>query len=164
MISIEARSNALCLLVLLAANLSWSAGHAQTGPFSELTGAWTGGGHLLVKDGGKEAIRCRATYSVGSGGTTLEQSLRCASDSYRFDLTTQVTASGNSLAGSWKETSRDINGNISGRVNGSNIEGLVEANGFSGSLSVRTTGKTQTISIRSQNTDFHGVDVSLKRS
>lgn len=162
--SIAARTHALCLLALLGTALSGSAGEAQTGPFAGLAGAWSGGGHLLVKDGGKETVRCRATYSVGSGGASVEQSLRCASDSYRFDLSTQVTANGNALAGSWKETTRDINGNISGRVNGGNIEGLVEANGFSGSFSVRTSGNAQTISIRSQNTEFRGVDVFLKRS
>src|SRR5690606_38328969 len=107
-----------------------SPGYAPTGPFSALGGSWTGSGQILVKDGGSERIRCRATYIVGSAGAGLNQVLRCASDSYRFDLTTHVTASGNSVSGSWSETSRNINGTIGGRLSGSDIDALVEANGF----------------------------------
>ena len=140
-----------------------SSGSAQTGPFADFAGAWSGSGHLLVKDGGREAIRCRATYTVVAGGSGLEQALRCASDSYRFDLASNVTASGNTLTGSWKESSRDINGTVSGRINGGRIEALVEANGFAASVTLKTDGNKQNISIRSQNTELRGVDVSLKR-
>jgi hypothetical protein len=140
-----------------------SPGQAQTGPFGSLAGAWTGSGKILIKDGGSESIRCRATYTVGSGGAGMNQVLRCASDSYRFDLTTSVTASGSNLSGSWSETSRNINGTLGGKISGGDIDALVEANGFSATLNMRTNGNKQSIAIRSQNTDLRGVDITLTR-
>jgi hypothetical protein len=140
-----------------------SRSEAQTGPFANLGGAWSGAGEILTKDGGKERIRCRATYTIGSSGADLNQILNCASDSYRFDLKASVTASGNAFTGSWSETGRNINGTISGRVDGGKIDALVEANGFAGSLSMQTSGNRQTIAIRSQNTEMRGVDIALTR-
>ena len=140
-----------------------SPGQAQTGPFAGLAGAWSGTGHILVADGGSERIRCRATYKVESTGSAVSQVLRCASDSYRFDLTTNVTASGNTLSGHWAETSRNVNGTLGGRVSGGDISALVEANGFSATLNLQTRGNKQTIAIRSQNTDLRGVDITLTR-
>ena len=102
-----------------------SPGQAQTGPFANMAGAWSGTGKIMIKDGGSESIRCRATYTVAGAG--LNQVLRCASDSYRFDLTTNVTASGNTVSGIWSETSRNVNGTIGGKINGGEIDALVEA-------------------------------------
>jgi hypothetical protein len=150
-------SSVLAVSMLLMA----SPGLAQSGPFANLAGAWSGSGRILVRDGGSESIRCRATYTVA--GTGLSQVLRCASDSYRFDLTTNVTASGNSLSGNWSETSRNVNGTLGGKINGGEIDALVEANGFSATLNMRTSGNRQTIAIRSMNTDLRGVDITLTR-
>jgi len=143
-------------MVLLA-----SPGQSQSGPFGNMAGAWSGSGRILIKDGGSESIRCRATYTVEGSG--LNQVLRCASDSYRFDLTTSVTASGNTLSGHWSETSRNVNGTLGGRINGGDIDALVEANGFAASLTMKTSGNRQTIAIRSMNTDLRGVDITLTR-
>ena len=139
-----------------------SPAQAQTGPFASLVGEWSGAGHILVKDG-REAIRCRATHTVAATGSGLNQVLRCASDSYRFDLTTKVTASGDTIAGNWNETSRNINGTISGSIKQGNIDALVEANGFAASMSMKVSGNKQTIAIRSQSTDLRGVDVTMAR-
>jgi hypothetical protein len=140
-----------------------SPGQAQTGPFANMAGAWSGTGKILIRDGGSESIRCRATYTVAGAGAGLSQVLRCASDSYRFDLTTNVTASGNTVSGIWSETSRNVNGTLGGKINGGEIDALVEANGFAASFSMRTNGNKQIIAIRSQNTDLRGVDITLTR-
>jgi len=145
-------------LLLLA-----SPGQAQTGPFANMAGAWSGTGQILVADGGSERIRCRATYTVEGTGSALSSVLRCASDSYRFDLTTTLTASGSNLTGYWSETSRNVNGTVGGKVNGGDISALVEANGFAASLTMKTAGNKQTIAIRSQNTDLRGVDITMSR-
>jgi hypothetical protein len=136
---------------------------AQAGPFNDLGGGWSGTGQILVRDGGQERIRCRATYTVSGAGSGLGQVLRCASDSYRFDLTTNVTASGATLSGNWNESSRNLNGTLTGRVSGDKIDALVEANGFSGSLTMQTSQNRQVIAIRSQSSDLRGVDITLTR-
>lgn len=149
--------------VAAAALLLASPGYAQTGPFSALGGNWTGTGKIMIKDGGSERIRCRATYTIASAGKGLSQALRCASDSYRFDLNTTVTASGNSVSGIWSEISRNVNGTIGGRLSGSDIDALVEANGFAATLAMQMHGNKQVIAIRSQNTELRGVDITLSR-
>lgn len=152
-----------CSLLLAAFMLVASPGFAQSGPFSGMEGNWSGTGQILIKDGGSERIRCRATYRIEGSGTGMNQVLRCASDSYRFDLTTNVTASGSSLSGNWSETNRNINGTVGGRVSGNDVNALVEANGFSATLAMQTRGNKQTVAIRSQNTDLRGLDITLSR-
>src|ERR1043165_1842546 len=104
--------SAILTAVIGAGSLSFSpASHAQSGPFAGMAGVWSGGGTVTLDDGSSERIRCRATYAVGAGGNGLNQSLTCASDSYRFNLSSNVIARGGSLSGTWSETSRNVNGN-----------------------------------------------------
>src|ERR1039458_4983938 len=70
--------------------LSVSAGHAQSGPFAGFNGAWSGNGTVALSDGTTERIRCKADYKVDGTGLGLKQTLRCASDSYKFDLSSDV--------------------------------------------------------------------------
>src|SRR5437773_1886626 len=93
-------------------SLAASTGHAQSGPFAGMAGNWSGGGTVTLDDGSKERIRCRATYAVGAGGTGLNLSLTCASDSYKFILSSNVVAQGGALSGTWSESSRGISGNL----------------------------------------------------
>src|ERR1700680_1946670 len=71
--------------------LSVSAGHAQSGPFAGFDGAGAASGTVSLSDGSTEHIRCKANYKVNGTGLELKQSLDCASDSYKFDLTSDVT-------------------------------------------------------------------------
>ncbi len=90
--------------VILGAALAFtSTSYAQSGPFAGMAGVWSGGGTVTLDDGSSERIRCRATYAVGAGGTGLNQTLSCASDSYRFNLSSNVVSSGGSLSGTWSE-------------------------------------------------------------
>ncbi len=139
-----------------------SAGHAQSGPFSSLNGAWSGTGTVSLSDGSKERIRCRAQYQVGSNGNALKQSLRCASDSYRFDLSSDVTAQGNRVAGTWGEASRNLYGDLQGQISGNEINVFVTAAGFAGNLSVTTRGNRQSVTIDSKG-DLRGVSITMSR-
>jgi hypothetical protein len=152
-------TRSLCAAVLLAA----SAGAALAGPFDLFAGNWSGTGTIYVNDG-QERIRCRATYSVDAAGTALTQVLLCASDSYRFNLSTNVTNSGGALSGSWGETSRGVSGTLEGRMSGSDVRALVSTVGFTANLTLTMRGGKQTISIRSDNQDLRGVDISLAKS
>src|SRR5437899_12594086 len=91
---------------------STAVGHAQSGPFAGMAGNWSGGGTVTLDDGSRERLRCRPTYAVGLGGNGLNQSLLCASDSYKFDLRSSVVAERGALSGTWSESSRNINGNL----------------------------------------------------
>jgi hypothetical protein len=139
------------------------AAHAQAGPFKGLEGAWSGSGVVQVADGGSERIRCKATYTVGSEGNNLQQVLRCASDSYKFNLNSDVTNRGGSLTGTWSEVSRNIFGGVEGRASNGQINALVTANGFAAELSMVARGNRQTIAISSQSTQLKGVQITLAR-
>jgi hypothetical protein len=149
---------------MLGAALAFtSPGYAQSGPFAGLAGAWSGGGTVTLDDGSTERIRCRATYAVGSGGNGLNQSLTCASDSYRFNLASNVVSRGGSLSGTWSESSRGVSGNLEGSGGNGNFQIVASAPGFTANISLRTTGNKQSVVIRAEG-PFRGASISLSRS
>lgn len=149
----------------LLAVTSWSTtSHAQAGgAFAGMAGVWSGGGTVTLDDGSTERIRCRATYAVGAGGNGMQQTLTCASDSYKFSLSSNVTAQGSAVSGTWAETSRNIQGNIEGRSSPGSVQVTATAPGFSANISLRTTGNKQSVSIRAES-QFKGASISLTRS
>ena len=133
----------------------------SAGPFAGLAGTWTGGGTVSLASGASERIRCRATYA--GGGNALQMNLRCASDSYNFNLTSNVQANGNAIAGSWTETTRNASGSVSGTASGGQIQARVSGPTFTANLAVAMRGNSQSIGIRSAGTELTGVNISLSR-
>jgi hypothetical protein len=158
-----ARRLIFAVVTLLAASVFSSASHAQTGPFAGLAGNWSGAGTVTLDDGSTERIRCRASYAVSAGGNGLQQSLTCASDSYKFNIVTNVTAQGSAVSGTWSETSRNINGLIEGHSSGGNFQVTATAPGFSASISLATRGNKQSVSIKAES-QFKGVSISMSRT
>jgi len=150
------------VVALFVASVSGSASYAQSGPFAGMAGNWSGGGTVTLDDGSSERIRCRATYAVGAGGTGLNQSLTCASDSYRFILSSNVVAQGSALSGTWSESSRGVNGTLQGRGAGGNFQVVASAPGFTASLSLTTRGNRQSVVIRAES-QFRGASIALTR-
>ena len=150
------------LFALVAASVSSSASYAQSGPFTGMAGVWTGGGTVTLDDGSTERIRCRATYAVGAGGNGLNQTLVCASDSYRFDLKSNVVADRGVLSGTWSESSRGINGDLEGRGTNGNFQVIVSTPGFTANLTLTTKGNKQSVVIRSEN-QFRGASINLSK-
>ena len=142
--------------------LSVSASHAQSAPFAGFDGNWSGTGTVTMSDGSSEKIRCRASYKVGGGGNALEQSLRCASDSYKFDLASNVKSDGNNVSGSWSEASRNVYGNLVGKAGGGQIDVFVEAAGFAANITLTTKGNKQNVSISSKG-EIRGVNISMTK-
>jgi hypothetical protein len=151
------------LATLLMVSVSGSASHAQSAPFAGLAGYWSGAGSVTLDDGSSEKIRCRATYAVSGNGAGLNQTLTCASDSYKFDLKTNVVAERGSISGSWSESSRGITGNLSGRANDGNFQVVATAAGFSANITLTTHGNKQSVVIR-PDSQFKGASISLTRS
>jgi hypothetical protein len=151
------------LVTLFVAAVSSSASYAQSGPFAGMAGHWSGGGTITLDDGSSERIRCRASYAVSASGTGLNQTLTCASDSYKFNLSSNVVAEGASLSGTWSETSRGISGNLQGRTSGGTFQVVASAPGFNANITLRTAGNKQSVVIRSEGA-FRGASISLSRS
>ena len=79
--------------------LSVSASSRGAGPFEGLSGVWTGRGTIQLEGGSTENIRCKATYAVSGDAQGLNQTLLCASDSYKFELRSNVLARNGVLSG-----------------------------------------------------------------
>src|SRR3954454_2629409 len=139
------RSAILAVAACAGPLLFCSASHAQSGPFAGMAGVWSGSGTITLDDGSSERIRCRATYAVGLGGNGLNLSLTCASDSYRFNLASNVVARGGSLSGTWSESSRNVSGNLDGRGGNGNFQVVANAPGFNANISLHTTGNKQSV-------------------
>jgi hypothetical protein len=161
--SIGKRALTVALFGSLAfANVSFAQSGSQ--PFSGMSGVWSGKGTISLASGGQEAIRCRATYSVRNDGEALQQTLRCASDSYKFELTSNVVANGGKLSGTWSEATRNVSGDVEGTTAGGRFQVVVSAGTFKADLVLTTRGNSQSVVIRSEGSDFKGANITLARS
>ena len=153
---------ALAATLLVAAPRD--AGSAEARPFSALFGSWSGEGRIMRAEGPTERIRCRANYEP-AGGAQISLRLDCTSESYKFDLTSNVAYEGGRISGSWNESSRGVGGNISGRSNpnGSQVQALAQSAAFSANISVTTRGARQSVQIASPGSDVREVTVALER-
>jgi len=142
---------------------SVQASFAESGPFTGMEGRWSGGGSVTLDDGSTERIRCRATYAVGANGNGLNQTLLCASDSYRFELHSNVLADRGAISGTWSEVSRNVSGSLQGRVDGSTFQVIAMAPGFTANIALTTRGNRQSVVIRADS-QFKGASISLSRS
>lgn len=132
------------------------------GAFTDYAGDWSGSGTIQIADAGAERIRCKGTFTVDGSGNNMRQMLRCASDSYRFDLSTDIRSNGGALSGFWTESSRGINGTVDGRVSGGNIAARVETNGYVASFNITARGGKQSVAIASPG-PIRAVNISLSR-
>jgi len=150
------------LAVVLA--FSGSAPAQQSGPFNSLAGGWNGGGAIAIGQNSSERIRCRANYQVGDSGTTVELQLRCASDSYNFDLLGSVRSQSGAVVGRWRESTRGAVGTVTGSVKGDRVDVRVEGQTFSAVLSLVTRGDKQSISIQAPvGAQMSSANITLRR-
>jgi hypothetical protein len=154
-------------VVLAAASLAFvtsvsSANVAAASPFAVLAGSWAGAGTIVTSGGDKERIRCRARYDVDGGGVTVNLTIRCAGDSFNFELQSNASHSNGVVSGTWNEVTRQVGGNIEGNARGGNIN--VRVSGIvSAMLAVITNANKQSISIEAPGTELQSVAISLSR-
>jgi hypothetical protein len=131
-----------------------------------LAGQWAGSGIIELTDGRREPIRCRAAYDVLGDQRHLQLNIRCASDSYNFDLRASAAYSAGLVSGTWSEATRLVSGTISGRADSDHINVVARASSFSASLTLATHGARQSVVIRAHNADagIKGVSMNLRRS
>ena len=142
-----------------------STGPSLAGPFSSFEGNWTGNGTVTTDNGTKERLRCKAHYDVGGGGSTLSQNLTCASDSFKFNVVSNVTAtSGGAIEGTWAETSRNASGHISGSIGPTQISANVAGIGFTARIGIAARGGRQSVTISPTGTDISNVSVTMSKT
>ena len=154
---------AICAFAVLGMASVVTPGFAAERPFAVFSGNWTGAGTVSVSNGTRERLRCKARYSISGEGSALSQDLTCASDSYKFNVVSHIAESGGTLSGSWTETSRNANGQISGHVDARQISAIVQGVGFSAGVAIASRGNKQVVEIRPTGTDITNVSVTMSK-
>lgn len=133
--------------------------------FGRLAGQWAGSGTIDLSNGTREPIKCRAVYDVLSEQKNLQLNLRCASESYNFDLRASANNSAGAISGTWSESTRNAAGTISGRAEGDRFQVMVKGPTFSASLTLVTRGDRQSVVIKSQDSQatIKGTSIALRR-
>ena len=135
---------------------------AQTSPFTSLFGAWRGNGEIVLEGGSREQIRCNAYYTQRENGG-LGLAIRCASQSYSIELRSHLANSNGDVSGSWEERNFNAVGNATGKASGGNLSLTIEGGGLAGSMTIATTGQSQSVSISTQGTKLQGVSIRLQK-
>lgn len=164
-LSINVRFPAFAAVALAAVLACAGAARAQdAGPFSGMAGNWTGTGSVVLGNGANERIRCRANYQVGNTGVTVTLLLRCASDSYKFELQGNVRYQNGQVLGNWSERTRGTAGKVAGSIKGDQIDVRVAGQTFAALLSLTTRGDKQSISIKAPDgSEMSKANVTLSR-
>jgi hypothetical protein len=151
---------AVAALLLLSAG----AARAEPGPFSALAGSWSGSGIIKKSNGTSERVRCRSAFEP-AGTANLSLRLRCASDSYNFDLSASVAYQGGSISGSFQEATRSVVGGISGHSSGEGrqIQAVAQAPGVTSNITMTIRGNHQSVSIVTPGAEVPEVTVSLEK-
>jgi hypothetical protein len=140
---------ALALALWVGAG-SFAAAAAQ-GPFASFHGRWSGSG-TMHSNGKTERMRCEASYRpLGSSGHEIDLSLKCDSDTYKFNLSGRFQADeGNHVSGQWTEHTRNVGGIVVGNVHGSRFDLHVESSAFTADMGIVTNSSRQSVSISAQ--------------
>ena len=135
-------------------------------PFDQLAGSWSGSGTVNLSNGRHESIKCRASYDVLEEQSKLQLNIRCASDSYNFDLRGSANYAAGAITGTWSESSRNVAGTLSGKVDGAGFQVVAKGPTFTANLNLATRGDKQSVTIKSQDAqaDVQGATITLQRS
>jgi hypothetical protein len=155
-----AASGALALILLAAA----PACAQSTGPFEIMAGSWSGSGVVNTSDGSHERVRCLAKYVSEKAGNGVQLDLRCATDSYKVEFTSNIVQSGGRLTGNWFERTRRVGGEISGRAEGDQVNVRASGQTFTALLRVKTQGTRQTFSMESPGAWIPEFSIALNRA
>jgi hypothetical protein len=156
--------NVAAVVALLLVSVCAGDARSEPGPFAALTGSWSGAGTIKKSNGASERIRCRSAFEP-SGSTNLSLRLRCASDSYNFDLTANVAYQGGSISGSFQEATRSVVGGISGHsaADGRVVQAVAQAPGVTSNITMTTRGNHQSVSIVTPGAEVPEITVSLEK-
>lgn len=119
--------------------------------FAKYVGSWRGSGEVIEGEGARERITCRANYVVSSGGKAVTQTLVCASDSFRIEISCYLEAEGQKVRGDCQEATRKVEGHLVGRIfEESQFSGTISGLDFTAETSAVVNGRKMTVTLRSQ--------------
>jgi hypothetical protein len=147
----------------LAASLLMPAGaYAGDIPFSGLDGAWSGTGSVQLENGKSERLKCKGYYNA-KDASAIGMAISCGSAAFKINMRAKLAASGSRIIGTWEEREFNQAGNLSGEAAGAGFK-LHFTGAVSGTISVVTSGSSQTVSISSSGAGFSGVKLQFARN
>ena len=151
---------AALLAVWLLGLTSNSALAAADDLFIDLRGKWKGSGTMTLKDGEKQRLICDAQYS--GTATQLRLIINCKSGSNKISMNGQLSANQGNLLGTWKETTYNAIGTISGKATDNKIKFYIGGNVL-GTMTVRYSKRSQSVSIKTTGVSLQDVSIKLSR-
>lgn len=134
------------------------------GVFDAFLGSWNGSGTITSTGGGSEPVRCKSSFR-STDGNRLAVTVVCASDSYKFNLSSSVVAQGDQFSGSWQEETRQVQGDVRGTMSSPDtMQASLDALGGGVQIGARANGKQMAITIQSQGSEVRDVKINLRRS
>jgi len=136
---------------------------AADGPFSGLSGTWRGAAKIRLQSGSSETLKCFAYYTPKGTGAELGLAIRCASASNKIELRAQLQVVGSRVSGRWEERTYNAAGDVTGSAQAGRLNLSIDGGAFKGSMAVRTSGGSQTVSIKTEGIALQGVNIDLSR-
>lgn len=130
----QTRTSRAALALSLGMLAVTGASHANAEP---LSGTWSGSGYVQPRDGQREKVRCRVTYSP-QGASVVAVSATCASASTTIHQTGSLSmVSPSKYIGDFYNSEYDVSGRIRVSISGSSQTVSFSGAKGSGSLSLR---------------------------
>ena len=148
----------VCFLLLSV--FVWPAFADESDPFAILRGNWGGSGTMLLKDGVKERLICKANYSGSSSQLRLQ--INCQSNSNKVNMKARLSANGGRLLGVWEEETFKALGTIAGKIDEDKITFNIGGNVL-GDMVVRYSKSRQDISINTKGVALQSIKMRLSR-
>ncbi len=122
-----------CLVAISVAGLTFTANSADA---ASLQGSWTGKGYVSPKEGARESVTCRISYSQESG-TVYGVKATCASPSANIRQTGEVLmVNPNLFVGDFYNPQYDLSGRVRVTISGSSQTVTFSGDHGSGSISL----------------------------
>lgn len=138
-------------------------GAQQASPFAALAGRWTGEGRLGLKASPAETVKCRATYFLTDGKDELKQNIRCATAGGSIEVQSQIENAAGVLSGHWKETTRNLEGDLTGAVKPNGLRIVVKGGDLTANMDILVRDNKQVVEIQFINSALVGLSLLMTK-
>lgn len=154
---------AFAIGVFLLAVFGAGVSSASASDVQRLAGRWSGWGAVRLTNGSVEQVKCVATYFVRAAGSRINQSLRCASASYKIDAKANYALHGNAVTGTWEERTHSAVGDVYGTMVSSGFQLTVRGDTFTAQMVLTSTNCKQSINISPDGLNISNISIGLRK-
>jgi hypothetical protein len=116
-----------------------------------------------MRDGVTENVKCRVTYVVAEHARQVRQTIRCASESGSVEVQSTVMYASGTLSGSWKELSRNMSGEVTGRITPTGFKVAIKGSELNANMDIIVKDAKQIIEIQFLNSSLIGLTIVLSK-